>query len=90
MKEEVVLEIKAERKKNILQHVYDLLDRTTGANAKIHRIRVKGKLPNNNESIIDTRFIIKKEYVNAEQNQDTGEYNSTYMFSQLVELSHNF
>lgn len=34
--------------------------------------------------------VIKKEYVNAEQNQDTGEYNSTYMFSQLVELSHNF
>lgn len=90
LKEEVVLEIKAERKKSILQHVYDLLDRTTGANAIIHRIRVKGKPPNNNESIIDTRFIIKKEYVNAEQNQDTGEYNSTYMFSQLVELSHNF
>lgn len=90
MKEEVVLEIKAERKKSILQHVYDLLDKTTGTNAIIHRIRVKGKLPNNNESIIDTRLIIKKEYVDAEQNQDTGEYNSTYMFSQLVELSHNF
>ncbi len=90
MKEEVVLEIKAERKKSILRHVYDLLDKTTGTNAIIHRIRVKGKLPNNNESIIDTRLIIKKEYVDAEQNQDTGEYNSTYMFSQLVELSHNF
>lgn len=90
MKEKVVLEIKAERKKSILRHVYDLLDKTTGTNAIIHRIRVKGKLPNNNESIIDTRLIIKKEYVDAEQNQDTGEYNSTYMFSQLVELSHNF
>lgn len=90
LKEEVVLEIKAERNKSILQHVYDFLDKFTGANSIIRRIRVKGKLPNNNESIIDTSFIIKKEYVDAVQNRDTGEYDSTYMFSQLVELSHNF
>ena len=90
LQEEVVIEIKAERKKNIIQHIYDCLDKASGANSNIHRIRVKGKLPNNNESIIDTEFIIKKEYVDAEQNDDTGEFNSTFMFSQLVALSHDF
>lgn len=90
LQENVVLEIKAERKKNIIHHIYDLLDKATGTDSKIRRIRVRGKLPNNNESIIDTGFIIKKEYVEAEQNEDTGEFNSTYMFAQLVALSNDF
>lgn len=90
LKEEVILEIKAERSRNIMQHIYDFLDKKNNAGSTIHRIRVKGKLPNNNESIIDTGFIIKKEYVDAQQNEDTGEYNSTHMFSQLVALARDF
>ena len=90
LKEEVVIELKAKRGKNIMQHIYDFLDRANGANSEIRRIRVKVKLPNNNEGIIDTGFIIKKEYVDAQQNEDTGEYNTTYMFSQLVSLSRDY
>ena len=90
LKEEVVIELKAKRGKNIMQHIYDFLDRANGANSEIRRIRVKGKLPNNNDGIIDTGFIIKKEYVDAQQNEDTGEYNTTYMFSQLVSLSRDY
>ena len=41
-------------------------------------MRVKGILPNNNESIIDTSFIIKKEYIDAQQNEDTGEINTPF------------
>ena len=29
-------------------------------------------------------------YVDAQQNEDTGEFNSTYMFTQLSLLSHDF
>nr|WP_315456925.1 hypothetical protein [uncultured Prevotella sp.] len=90
LKEEVVIELKAKRGRNIMQHIYDCLDRANGANSEIRRIRVKGKLPNNNEGIIDTGFIIKKEYVDAQQNEDTGEYNTAYMFSQLVSLSRDY
>lgn len=90
LKEEVVIELKAKRGKNIMQHIYDFLDRANGANSEICRIRVKVKLPNNNEGIIDTGFIIKKEYVDAQQNEDTGEYNTAYMFSQLVSLSRDY
>ena len=90
LKEEVVIELKAKRGKDIMQHIYDFLNRANGANSEIRRIRVKGKLPNNNEGIIDTGFIIKKEYVDAQQNEDTGEYNTAYMFSQLVSLSRDY
>ena len=90
LKEEVVIELKAKRGRDIMQHIYDFLDRANGANSEIRRIRVKGKLPNNNEGIIDTGFIIKKEYVDAQQNEDTGEYNTAYMFSQLVSLSNDY
>ena len=90
LKEEVVIELKAKRGRDIMQHIYDFLNRANGANSEIRRIRVKGKLPNNNEGIIDTGFIIKKEYVDAQQNEDTGEYNTAYMFSQLVSLSNDY
>ena len=90
LKEEVVIELKAKRGKSIMQHINDFLDRANGANSEIRRIRVKGKLPNNNERIIDTGFIIKKEYIDAQQNEDTGEYNTAYMFSQLVSLSNDY
>lgn len=90
LQEQIVMSLKAEKKKNIKQHVYDFLDNFNGAQSKIRRIRVKGKLPNDNESIIDTGLIIKKEYVDAQQDEDTGEYNSAYMFSQLKELSKGY
>ena len=47
-------------------------------------------MPNNNESIIDTSFIIKKEYVVVEQNEDTGEFNTSDMFAQLRFLANGF
>ena len=46
-------------------------------------------LADNNESIIDTGFIIKRIYRNK-RNEDTGEYNTDYMFSKLIDLSHGY
>ena len=51
---------------------------------------MRGKLSNENEGIIDTGRIIKKEYVDAQQNEDTGEFDSIYMFAQLSLLSQDF
>lgn len=62
----------------------------TGGRTDIRRVRVKGKMSDSSESIIDTDFIIKKEYVDAQQDEDTGEYNTQYMFSQLELLSNDF
>lgn len=90
IKEDVVLSVKAERKKDIKEHMYDIIDKFNNVTSGIRRIRIKGKLSNNNESVIDTNFIIKKEFVEAQQNEDTGEFNTQFMFSQLETLSEDF
>lgn len=90
MKEFVVMSVKAERKKSIKEHIYDFVDNLAGNESKIKRIRVKGKLSNDNESIIDTSFIIKREFVDVQQDEDTGEFNSTDMFLQLKFLSRDY
>lgn len=90
MKETVVMSVRAERKKSIKQSVYELVDIWAGNDSKIKRIRVKGKLANDNESVIDTSFIIKREFVDAQQDEDTGEYNSVNMFLQLKLLSRDY
>jgi len=89
VQEDVVLEIKAKRTENIKNTVYDIFAKLIGGEA-IRKIKVTGKSSNNNDVVIDTDFIGKKEYVQAQQNEDTGEINSTYMFSQLIELSNTF
>mgnify|MGYP001152184424 FL=1 len=88
-KEDIIIEVKAKRGLSLKTMMYDLLAKFNGGQT-IQRIKVTGKLPNNSEAIIDTSFIIKKEYIDAQRNEDTGEYNTDYMFSQLVLLSNNF
>jgi len=90
VQEDIILEVKSKRGESIKDTVYDFLAKLNGGRAFIQKIRVKGLLPNNNESIIDSSFIVKKEYVDAQQNEDTGEINTTYLFSQLLELSNGF
>lgn len=88
-KEDIIIEVKAQRGLSLKTMMYDLLAKFNGGQT-IQRIRAIGKLPNNSDAIIDTSFIIKKEYIDAQRSEDTGEYNTDYMFSQLVLLSNNF
>lgn len=88
-KENIVIEVKAKKGHSLKSMMYDLLAKFNGGQT-IQRIRVTGKLQNNSEAIIDTSFIIKREYINAQRNDDTGEYNTNLMFSQLISLSNNF
>lgn len=89
MQENIVLTIKSERKKDIKNSIYGFVHKLTGANSVVKRLRVKGK-SGNNECIIDTAFIIKKEFVEAQQDEDTGEFNTLAMFEQLVSLSDTY
>lgn len=91
MQADVILQIKANRKKSILDSLYHIVDKYNGNSSNIRRIRVIGKTgSNNNETIIDTGFIIKKEYVEVVQNSDTGEFSSVEMFQAIKELSNQF
>ena len=90
VQDNIILEIKTERRETIKHTIYDIFSKLTGGHSVIRRIRVKGKTSDTNESIIDTSFINKKEYIDAQQNEDTGEFNTAYMFSQLELLSQDF
>lgn len=90
IQENMVLSLKSEKKKSIKNSLYQIISHFSGVNSKINRIRVRGKMPNNNEGIIDTSFIIKKEYIEVEQNADTGEFDTPSMFAQLKLLANDF
>lgn len=89
IQEDIIIEVKSKRGESIKHAVYDFLAKC-GGNSKIKKIRAKGVLPNKSESVIDTSFILKKEYIEAQQNEDTGEINTSYMFSQLTKLAQDF
>lgn len=90
VKENILLTIKAERKKSIKETLYDIIDKYNNTQSKIRRIRITGKNTNGNASIIDTDFIVKKEFIEVEQDSDTGEYISVNVFSQLLALSNEY
>ncbi|MDR0962757.1 MAG: hypothetical protein LBM62_09430 [Mediterranea sp.] len=90
VKKDIVIEIKSKRGESIKDAIYDFLAKLNGGQRNIQKIRVRGVMPNKTESIIDTAFIIKREYVAAQQNEDTGEINTPYLFSQLEDLSNDF
>jgi hypothetical protein len=90
IQENIVLSLKSEKKKSIKNILYQVISHFSGANSQINRIRVRGKMPNNNDGVIDTSFIIKKEYIEVEQNADTGEFDTTSMFAQLKFLANDF
>lgn len=90
VQEDIAISLKTVKKESIKQTIYDILSKITGGRTDIKRIRVKGKMSDSTESIIDTDFIVKKEYIEAQQSEETGEYNTQYMFSQLEQLANNF
>ncbi|MBR6043165.1 MAG: hypothetical protein IKP37_11105 [Paludibacteraceae bacterium] len=90
IQENMVLSLKSEKKKSIKESIYQVISNLSGADSKINRIRVRGKMPNNNDGIIDTSFIIKKEYIEVERDEDTGEFNTPSMFAQLKILANDF
>lgn len=90
MQDDIVVQLKAKRKKSILDSLYHFVDKHNNGNGRVKRIRVVGRTNNNNETIIDTGFIIKKEFVEVNQNEDTGEFNSLDMFASIKDLSNQF
>lgn len=87
VQQEIVFGIKPKKGQCIKDAIYDFLSKMTGSHKEIKRIRVKGKLEDSGESIIDTGFIVKKEYVDVEQSEDTGEFNTHDMFTKLENLA---
>lgn len=90
VQEDIVIELKTKRQQSIKSVLYDILSKMNGNREDIKRVRIKGKMPNNTDCMIDTDFLIKKEYIEVVQNEETGEYHTVDMFNQLELLSNSF
>lgn len=88
VQKDIVVEIKTERNRSIKETVCDIV--SSLSRSQIKRIRVKGNMPGTGECIIDTDYIVKKEYIDAQQSEETGEFNTQFMFSQLELLASGF
>ena len=90
VQEDIVIELKTKRQQSIKSVLYDVLSKMNGNREDIKRVRIKGKMPNNTDCMIDTDFLMKKEYIDVVQNEETGEFHTADMFNQLELLSNSF
>lgn len=85
--DEITIKVSAKRNKNIRRIILNIL---RGNNSNINSMRVFCKMPDDTESVIDTGTIIRKEYIEVERNEVTGEFDTLSMFRKLNDLLDSF
>jgi len=83
LKNDIRLTAYAEPRESIKELVVDLFNAFNGGKNGISKLRVLGSDSEKNPVILDTNFMNKVEFTNVELNDDTGEINTTQMYSQL-------
>jgi len=87
VQESIIIEIRASRTQSIKETAKDIIAKFNGGARVVNKVRIKGKNSSNNDITIDTDFIEKREYINAELNGDTGEVNSGFLLNQLTDIA---
>ena len=90
LKQDLKLVASASPRESITEVAIDFFNAMTGENSDISKIRIYGNDENNNDVILDTSFMSKVEFIEVDLNPDTGEVNSTQLFSRLKEIAINF
>jgi hypothetical protein len=75
---------------DITELAVDLFNKFKKGESDISKVRIIGRDSNNNDVILDTSFMGKKEYVTIEINSDTGDLNTTQMFTNLKNIALEF
>lgn len=89
IKESITLTIKAERKMDISSSVLDAFYKFSAGGSEIIKIRATGRNKSKENVIIDTSFIQKLDYIDAERNVDTGEVVTPNMKTQMLSILNN-
>ncbi|ACU08538.1 hypothetical protein FIC_02101 [Flavobacteriaceae bacterium 3519-10] len=91
IKQDVKLTVKADLKSDLTKFGVDIFNKFNGkTDVGINRIRIYGVDENGNSSFVDTSFMGKVDFVNANLNEDTGETISGDFLNDLVNISENF
>lgn len=75
---------------DITELAIDLYNKFKVGDGDISKLRIIGRDSNNNDIILDTSFMGKKEYVTIDVNPDTGDLNTTQMFTNLKQIALEF
>lgn len=90
LKEEVKINISAQRGLSLKDAIIDAWYNFTAGNTEIARIRVEGVGEHKEKTIINTDQFAKIEYVEANQNEDTGEFDSLDMFNRMILVAQRY
>lgn len=89
VKDDIIIQIKPQRCKDIKSVLVDISKKFRTNQSLIKRIRIKGKTENGTDCVADTLMhLIKKQSIRIQKDDETGAVNSTYIFSQMKEISY--
>lgn len=90
LKKELKLVAAASPQESITEVAIDFYNALNRKNSEVSKVRIYGNDEDNNEIILDTSFMSKVEFVEVDLNQDTGDVNSTQLFSGLKKIANTF
>jgi hypothetical protein len=83
IKEEIVIIVRPQRLRDMKLAALDLLRNFNGETTQIKKLRIEGRNARNNQVVIDTTFMEKREFVDAIMNEDTGVVDSISLFANM-------
>ena len=88
LKQDLVLTAKASAKESIAEVGIDLWNKfSQQQDSSISKIRIRGRDRNNHEVLLDTTFACKTEYVTVDLSFDTGEVNTSQIYTGLKDIA---
>ncbi len=90
IKDTINIDIVAKRKESLKDAITDIWNSRIAGRSEISCIRVEGVGEHNEQTIINTDQFAKIEYVEANQNEDTGEFDTPDMFNRMMLVAQRY
>ncbi len=90
LKEEIKINISAQRGLSLKDAIIDAWHKFATGTTQISRIRVEGIGGHREKTIINTDQFAKIEYIDANQNEDTGEFDTTDIFRRMMLVAQRY
>ncbi len=82
----LVMNVKAQKGKTIKEITKDFLLKFISDSQEINKLRIEGTNNDDNDVVLNTDLLAKREYITVEVDEDTGEVNSSSCFPELEAL----
>lgn len=82
----LVMNVKAQKGKTIKEIAKDFLSKFVSDGQEINKLRIEGTNNDDNDVVLNTDLLAKREYITVDVDEDTGEVNSSSCFPELESL----